>query len=61
MLFMENMEENEAIVIVGFEQFAACTGYAASLEFAGPFFDTAQVTIAMICCTSGRWRGWEWA
>ena len=60
MLFMENMEENEAIVITGFEQFSTCTGYAATLEFAGPFYDKAEVaeddsffplTILRLCCS----------
>ncbi|KAK7090158.1 uncharacterized protein [Littorina saxatilis] len=42
LLFMESMEDNEAIVITGFEQFSFCTGYSASLEFAGPFFDRTE-------------------
>lgn len=42
MVFMENMEDNEAIVISGFEQFSQCTGYASSLQYAGPFHDHAR-------------------
>lgn len=44
LLFMEAMEENEAIIISGFEQFSTTCGYAASLEFAGDHRDPAQVT-----------------
>nr|KAG5694764.1 hypothetical protein BaRGS_002717 [Batillaria attramentaria] len=65
MVFMENMEENEAIIISGFEQFAQCTGYAASLQYAGPFHDHAQRdpsgnllnTLCAIDATSFRWGG----
>ena len=35
MLFMETMEDNEAIVIKGYEQFSLTTGYASGLQFAG--------------------------
>lgn len=43
LLFMESMEENEAIVICGFEQFSATCGYAADLEFVGDHKDSAEV------------------
>ena len=43
LLFMEAMQENEAIHISGFEQFAATCGYAASLEFVGDHRDPAEV------------------
>ncbi|XP_076454325.1 uncharacterized protein LOC143289235 isoform X2 [Babylonia areolata] len=67
MLFMEKMEDNEAIIIQGFEQFSTCTGYAASLEFAGPFYDKAKRdssgnlmnTLCAIDATSFRWGGWH--
>ncbi|XP_012935793.2 serine-rich adhesin for platelets [Aplysia californica] len=42
MLFMENMEDNESMVISGFEQFSVCTGYAESLQFAGHFEGQAE-------------------
>ncbi|XP_069104983.1 uro-adherence factor A-like [Argopecten irradians] len=41
MLFMEYMDENEAIIIKGFEQFSATQGYAGSLLYAGPYSDPA--------------------
>ncbi|XP_033761051.1 LOW QUALITY PROTEIN: uncharacterized protein LOC117342872 [Pecten maximus] len=41
MLFMEYMEENEAIIIKGFEQFSATQGYAGSLLYLGPYADPA--------------------
>ncbi|XP_060606264.1 uncharacterized protein LOC132758593 [Ruditapes philippinarum] len=43
MLFMEVMEENEAIIIQGFEQFSAVEGYAASLKYVGDHKDKAEV------------------
>ncbi|XP_059168557.1 uncharacterized protein LOC131950431 isoform X2 [Physella acuta] len=39
MLFMENMDPNEAIAVSGFEQFSCYKGYAESLEFAGHYHD----------------------
>ena len=45
MLFMEVMEDNEAIVICGFEQFSAHRGYSTDLEYKGNFKDTAQVRV----------------
>ena len=44
MLFMEVMDDNEAIVIKGFEQFSATIGYASGLQFAGDYKDNLQVT-----------------
>ncbi|KAK3092578.1 hypothetical protein FSP39_004576 [Pinctada imbricata] len=35
MLFMERMEENEAIIIQGYEQFSDTIGYSNSLQYAG--------------------------
>ncbi|WAR27483.1 PARG1-like protein [Mya arenaria] len=43
MLFMESMEENEAIVISGFQQYSMTCGYAAGLEFVGDNEDKAEV------------------
>ncbi|XP_052784213.1 uncharacterized protein LOC128220022 [Mya arenaria] len=43
MLFMESMEENEAIVISGFQQYSMMCGYAAGLEFVGDNEDKAEV------------------
>ena len=43
MLFMESMEDNEAIVIKGYEQFSTTTGYASGLQFAGDFRDNIEV------------------
>ncbi|XP_060065786.1 uncharacterized protein LOC132546105 [Ylistrum balloti] len=43
MLFMEYMEENEAIIIKGFEQFSATQGYAGSLLYVGPHSDPVTV------------------
>jgi hypothetical protein len=40
---MEVMEENEAIIIQGFEQFSAVEGYAASLKYVGDHKDKAEV------------------
>ncbi|XP_041350865.1 uncharacterized protein LOC121369852 [Gigantopelta aegis] len=42
LLFMESMEENEAIVMSGFEQFSSHYGYAADLEYGGDFVDPAE-------------------
>ena len=43
MLFMEVMGDNEAIVINGYEQFSATTGYASGLQFAGDYRDDVDV------------------
>ena len=43
LVFMECMDDNEAIVISGFEQFAKYKGYARSLRFAGNHRDNTQV------------------
>ena len=43
MLFMEVMDDNEAIVIKGYEQFSTTTGYAAGLQFAGDYKDSTEV------------------
>ncbi|OWF51527.1 uncharacterized protein LOC110449053 [Mizuhopecten yessoensis] len=42
MLFMECMEENEAIIIKGYEQFSATQGYAGSLLYVGPHSDPVR-------------------
>ncbi|KAL3847294.1 hypothetical protein ACJMK2_018213 [Sinanodonta woodiana] len=42
-LFMEYMEENEAIVIEGYEQFSKTGGYATSLYYMGDFKDPATM------------------
>ena len=43
MLFMERMEDNEAIVIRGFEQFSEYSGYASKLNYAGDYIDICKV------------------
>ncbi len=43
MLFMEAMEDNEAIWIQGFETFSTYEGYARTLKFIGDYQDPAQV------------------
>ncbi|KAJ8311230.1 hypothetical protein KUTeg_011216 [Tegillarca granosa] len=43
MLFMECMDHNEAIVIKGFEQYTLTSGYAASLQYVGPYKDPAMI------------------
>ncbi|XP_053404652.1 uncharacterized protein LOC123553897 [Mercenaria mercenaria] len=43
LLFMEVMEENEAIIIQGYEQFSAVQGYASDLRFAGDHRDKAEI------------------
>jgi poly(ADP-ribose) glycohydrolase len=43
LLFMESMQDNEAILITGYEQFSHYTGYLATFQFAGPFHDSSQV------------------
>ena len=45
MLFMEVMDDNEAILIKGFEQFSATIGYASGLQFAGDFKDNIEVQV----------------
>jgi hypothetical protein len=35
LLFMEVMEDNEAIILQGYEQFSRTTGYASSLKYHG--------------------------
>ncbi|XP_002737643.1 uncharacterized protein LOC100367685 [Saccoglossus kowalevskii] len=42
MLFMEQMDENEAIMMSGFEQFSQYSGYASTLQFAGDYRDNAK-------------------
>eukprot|EP00057_Strongylocentrotus_purpuratus_P021526 XP_011676000.1 PREDICTED: uncharacterized protein LOC585285 isoform X1 [Strongylocentrotus purpuratus] len=44
LIFMESMEENEAISISGFEQFSSYTGYGWGLRYTGDFRDGAQIT-----------------
>ena len=39
MLFMERMDENEAIVISGFERFSNYSGYSHSTKFTGDYID----------------------
>lgn len=43
MLFMECMDNNEAILIQGYEQFSAVQGYAAGLKFVGDHVDKCEV------------------
>ncbi|XP_067669039.1 serine-rich adhesin for platelets-like [Haliotis asinina] len=43
MLFMENMQDNEAILISGFEQFSQHSGYASGLEYVGDYRDDTEV------------------
>ena len=45
MLFMECMDENEAIIIQGFEQFSKCRGYAKTLEYDGNYVDKAAASL----------------
>ena len=52
MLFMERMEDNEAIIIKGFEQFSEYSGYASKLNYAGDFRDICKVIICV--CGGGR-------
>lgn len=42
-LIFPMMEDDEAILIIGAEQFSTHTGYASSLEYAGPYMDSTQV------------------
>lgn len=42
LVFMESMEDNEAIAIAGFEQFSRYHGYGWGLRYAGDFRDSAQ-------------------
>ncbi|XP_071497739.1 uncharacterized protein [Diadema antillarum] len=44
MVFMECMEDNEAIFISGFEQFSRCHGYGWNLQYAGDHRDVSQTT-----------------
>ena len=46
MLFMETMEDNEAIVIKGYEQFSLTSGYASGLQFAGDCREQLHVSQA---------------
>lgn len=43
MLFMECMDDNEAIIIQGYEQFSETSGYGDSLTYVGDYKDMAQV------------------
>ncbi len=45
MLFMESLEDNEAVVFRGYEQFSEYAGYANKLQFAGDFRDNCKVII----------------
>ena len=45
MLFMEEMQDNEAIVIHGFLNYSHYSGYAKDLAFVGPYNDPVQVGI----------------
>lgn len=42
MLFMECMDDNEAIIIQGYEQFSETSGYGDSLTYVGDYKDMAQ-------------------
>lgn len=44
MLLMEVMEENEAIVIQGYEQFSSIQGYASDLRYQGDYRDETEVS-----------------
>ena len=44
-LFMEHMDDNEAIIIKGFQQFSATRGYASTLQYVGPYTETVLVCI----------------
>lgn len=48
MLFMECMDDNEAIIVQGYEQFSETSGYGESLTYVGDYKDMAQV-IRRIC------------
>ena len=43
LLFMECMDDNEAIIIQGYEQFSETTGYGPSFTYVGDHRDPAQV------------------
>lgn len=43
LLFMEYMDDNEAIIIQGYEQFSETTGYGPSFTYVGDHKDPAQV------------------
>ncbi len=43
MLIFEALDDNEAILVEGFETFSAYHGYARTLQFGGHIQDTAPV------------------
>ena len=44
MLFMEAMDDNEAITVSGYEKFSEFSGCADALIFAGDYCDKAEVS-----------------
>ena len=52
MLFCENMEDNEAILIQGAEQFSEYRGYGGRFTYAGPYTDTNPINHRRIRCVS---------
>lgn len=61
LLFMENIEDNEAIIITGFEQFSQCRSCGGLLEYEGPYKVKAEVSKTIfplnklcVCCCKGQ-------
>lgn len=47
MLINDAMEDNEAIVITGYERFSYYEGYAATLKYAGDYQDPSEVGVVV--------------
>lgn len=43
MLIMDTMEDNEAIIISGYERFSSYHGYGATLKYSGDYVDPSEV------------------
>ena len=42
---MQNLKDNEAIIVQGFEQFSSHIGHSDSFEFSGTYQDSYKVSI----------------
>lgn len=52
LLFMECMQNNEAIIVQGFEQFSKYSGYGGSLKFDGDYMDLSERDVNGNLCTT---------
>lgn len=46
MLIMDAMEDNEAVIMMGYERFASYEGYGSTLKYGGNYDDPSEVGVA---------------